>query len=116
MPENQQEATRAIHKGTEDMSEDSHTQKGVGMGGFSVTHIGVFIKLRSIYPQKIYGRSCSRNCDKSNLFITIRFSLNILCPAGQHDLLLCLRTSEFYSAVASMFSAVPKLSRSAVPL
>lgn len=98
------------------MSEDSHTHKeGVGMEGFYIIHIGVFIKLKSIY-QKIYGHSCSRNCDKSNLFITIRFSLNILCPAGQNDLLLYLRTSEFYSAVASMFSAVPKLSRSAVPL
>lgn len=87
------------------------------MEDFSVTHIGVFIKLRSIYQKKKkYGHSCSRNCDKSNLFITIRFSLNILCPAGQNDLLLYLRTSEFYSAVASMFSAVPKLSRSAVPL
>lgn len=49
-------------------------------------------------------------------FITIRFSLNILCPAGQNDLLLYFGTSEFYSTVGSVFSAVPELSRSAVPL
>lgn len=66
--------------------------------------------------QKMYCHSYSRNCDESNLFITIRFSLNILCPAGQNDLLLYFGTSEFYSTVASMFSAVPKLSRSAIPL
>lgn len=53
MPENQQEATTAIHKGTEGyVWRLTHTQKGVGMEDFSVTHIGVFIKLRSIYQKK----------------------------------------------------------------
>lgn len=53
MPENQQEATIAIHKGTEGyVWRLTHTQKGVGMEGFSVTHIGVFIKLRRIYQKK----------------------------------------------------------------
>lgn len=78
-------------------------------------HAGVFTKPKSI-TKNIYHHSYSRNCDESNLFITIRFSLNILCPAGQNDLLLYFGTSEFYSTVASMFSAVPKLSRSAIPL
>lgn len=68
------------------------------------------------YYKQLSRHSYSRNCDESSLFITIRFSLNILCPAGQNDLLLYFGTSEFYSTVASMFSAVPKLSRSVVPL
>lgn len=63
-----------------------------------------------------FRHSYRTNCDELSLFITIRFSLNILCPAGQNDLLLYFGTSEFYSTVASMFSAVPKLRRSAVPL
>lgn len=68
------------------------------------------------YGKKIYCHSYNKNCDESNLFITIRFSLNILCPIGQNDWLLYFGTSEFYSTVARMFFSRPKLSRSAVPL